>query len=193
MGFKVNIKFNANDVREIVESRVAKIEEAIIQMLGYIGESFVVNAREKINNPAYQQALSEIAFSRQGPRVEIGEETPSFKDHTGNLRSSIGFVILKNGEPINQSFSESDKGTDRETGMLKAMVVAKDLSGNFPKGFVLIVVAGMDYAAYVESKGYDVITGSSLIAEDALKQAIKSLPGKISEMKHDMSINWKPI
>lgn len=183
MALEFKPKFDVNDIKKAVQERLDRIENAIIETLGFIGEEFVRDAREKVNNPAYQKALSEIAFSRQGQRVEIGEETPSFKDHTGNLRSSIGFVILKNGEPLEQTFKPSDIGTDKETGMLKAMVVAKQISANFPKGFVLIVVAGMEYAAAVESKGYDVITGSSLIAEDALRKAVKSLSDKIPQMK----------
>lgn len=197
MGFKVKIKFKTKDVKELIESRVAKIEESIIETLGFIGEEFVKDAREKVNNPDYEQALSEIAFSRHGQRVEISEETPSFKDHTGNLRSSIGFVILKNGKVINQNFKISGKGSSGKEGMQKAKAMVARLMERvgieYPKGFVLIVVAGMEYAAAVESKGYDVITGSSLIVEDKLKRVMKDLPNQISKMKYDMSINWEPI
>jgi hypothetical protein len=43
----------------------------------------------------------------------------------------------------------------------------------------LIVVAGMDYAAAVESRGKDVLTASSIKAKNELKQAIKDLKRKV--------------
>lgn len=141
-------KFTLNDVKKIVDERIARIEIAIINRLRFTGERFVKNARENAN----------------------------FKDRTGNLRSSIGYVILKNGEEVNSNFNG---GLGRNEGLKVALEVAE----NFPKGFVLIVVAGMDYAAAVESKNFDVLTSSSLIAESELKAAIKELNNKIGKMK----------
>ena len=46
---------------------------------------------------------------------------------------------------------------------------------DYPKGMVLIGVAGMGYAAAVESRGYDVITGSAPNSND-----IKDLLGAIN-------------
>lgn len=141
-------KFTLNDVKKIVDERIGRIELAIINRLRFTGESFVKNARENAN----------------------------FKDRTGNLRSSIGYVILKNGEEVNANFRG---GLGRNEGLKVALEVA----ANFPKGFVLIVVAGMEYAAAVESKNFDVLTSSSLIAEAELKAAIKELNSKIGKMK----------
>ena len=42
------------------------------------------------------------------------------------------------------------------TGQRLALGIAK----NYPEGYTLIVVAGMDYAVYVESKGRDVLTSA---------------------------------
>lgn len=155
MALEFRPNFNVNDIEKAVQERLDRIENAIIETLGFIGESFVRDARENAN----------------------------FTDRTGNLRSSIGFVILKNGQVIDQNFEEAGVGPDRQTGKLKSIDVAYKKAADFPKGFVLIVVAGMEYAAAVESKNFDVITGSSLIAEDALRKAVKSLGDKIPQMK----------
>lgn len=45
--------------------------------------------------------------------VEVARKSASFDDHSGNLRSSIGYVIAKDGEVLTENFQESDKGTDK--------------------------------------------------------------------------------
>jgi hypothetical protein len=49
------------------------------------------------------------------------------------------------------------------------------IAKSYPTGFVLIVVAGMDYAAAVEAKGFDVLTVSGLQAASDLKKALEKL------------------
>ncbi len=151
MALSIKQKFTLNDVKKVVEERIAKVELAIINRLKYTGERFVKNARENAD----------------------------FTDRTGNLRSSIGFVILKNGVEIESNFQAVKSGLGRN----EAVKVAEDVAVNFPKGFVLIVVAGMDYASYVESRGKDVLTSSSLLAENELRKAISELSQKIGKMK----------
>ncbi len=86
----------------------------------------------------------------------------TFQDHTGNLKSSIGYTILLDGKVI-------DEGFEGETeGITQAQTVVQELARDNPEGFVLIGLAGMEYAAAVESKGYDVITGSTPGASELL-------------------------
>jgi hypothetical protein len=98
----------------------------------------------------------------------------TYKDRTANLRSSIGYVILYNGKQLHENFES--KGGDK--GEQTAKDVIDDIKKKFPLGFVLIGVAGMDYAAAVEAKGFDVITASSQQAEISLKAAIERIKRK---------------
>jgi len=147
MAVKLVFKLNKSDIRKLLNERKQRIEQALLLRLLRIGEEFVTNAR---NNA-------------------------TFTDRTGNLRSSIGYVILKDGKQIEQNFQRVGKG---KSGVAVAKEVAKEAATNFPTGYVLICVAGMDYAAAVESKGYDVITSSSILAEGSLKNAIKTIESK---------------
>ena len=79
----------------------------------------------------------------------------NFTDQTGNLRHSIGYKVYNNGRSIEENFQGSDEG------MTAGKSIADEL-GKSTKGINLIVVAGMDYASYVEDRGYDVISGSIL-------------------------------
>ena len=139
--------FTKAGVLNYMQDQVKQIEAKSIEALRYQGEEFVNKARLSGN----------------------------YDDDTGNLRSSIGYVILKNGRVIDQNFQMAGKGSDRQTGRLEAMEYVTEIASNFPEGLVLIGVAGMNYAAAVESKGYDVITGSAPNSNE-----IKDLLGAIN-------------
>ncbi|GAA4338479.1 hypothetical protein GCM10023149_48470 [Mucilaginibacter gynuensis] len=149
MGIKA--RFTKDDVRRMVEQKEALIEQAIINRLSYIGETFVRNAREK----------------------------GTYNDVTGNLRSSIGFVVLRYGKIVKQNFERAGRGKKSGQGVDQAKSFINELKTSFLQGYTLLVVAGMDYAAAVESRGKDVLTASSLIAKADLKRAIKELKNNI--------------
>ena len=46
--------------------------------------------------------------------IEVARRSGSYKDQTGNLRSSIGYIIAKDGEVVTENFKEGDKGTDKQ-------------------------------------------------------------------------------
>jgi hypothetical protein len=69
----------------------------------------------------------------------------TYKDVTGNLRNSIGYFIFHNGALVKE---DSNIVTNKS-------IVEQQVK---PDGFQLIGIAGMDYASYVESKGYNVIS-----------------------------------
>ena len=88
-----------------------------------------------------------------------------FKDQTGNLRNSIGYIVVQNGRIVQTAYNGNtpprtkpgDPSKARNEGLAHAKSVASKLSND--KTY-LIITAGMDYASAVEAKGYDVITGA---------------------------------
>lgn len=108
--------------------------------------------------------------------VNKARSTNSYKDQTGNLRSSIGYVIVVDGKVVKTGgFAPSGNGTDRATGQATGDSYARKLAKQYAEGFVLIVVAGMNYAAYVSAKGYDVIDGAELLADQLTDKLLKDL------------------
>ncbi|GAH74567.1 unnamed protein product, partial [marine sediment metagenome] len=99
--------------------------------------------------------------------VNDARNIKTYKDQTGNLRSSIGYIIARDGNIIQENIE------GKAEGRAQAKEIANEVLRENNKGFVLIVVAGMEYAAAVESKGYDVITGSVPAAKALLKLKIK--------------------
>ena len=139
-------KFTKLDISKFVGERLVNMEQVIVDRFINIGLQFVRDARIKAD----------------------------FKDRTGNLRSSIGFLVLKDGQVVREDFEQSNAGTDKQTGINQGLEFAQQIP-ELEKGVSLVVVAGMQYAVYVEAMGYDVLTGSSLEAENNLREAITFL------------------
>lgn len=107
--------------------------------------------------------------------VNLARSPHAYQNYTGNLESSIACEVRRNGAVVYADYKKAGSGSDRATGVRKAKAFIEQLAEEMPNGIALIVVAGMEYAAYVEARQKDVITGSSLIAKKLLKQAIDDI------------------
>ena len=134
-----------SEIDRYTEQRLRGLEQAVIRTLTYCGEVC----------------------------LNVARSTNSYKDQTGNLRSSIGYVVAVDGRIVNQSdFETVKRGGD---GSKQGAAFAKQLVRRFPKGVCLIVVAGMDYAVHVKNRGYDVLDSSELTADRIVPYMLKQL------------------
>lgn len=155
MALKIKPKFNKAQLAQLVGQKLQRFNDAVFLRFSRIGEEFVTNAR---NNHTYT-------------------------DRTGNLTSSIGYVILKDGTQLSENFFEKAGpalGDQQLIGREKARQVIDELSQKFPTGYVLICVAGMEYAASVEAKGFDVITASAITAKGGIVKQLDELISKVT-------------
>ena len=136
MGIK--LKTPRSVIERAVRDKAEALKRAIVTALSMIGEECINVARDKARANAY--------ITR-----------------TGNLASSIGYMIVQDGEVVTErGFEQTNQGAEGvKTGKKAIAEVAKQ----FPTHSVLIVVAGMNYAIYVERKGYDVLTQAKLHAK----------------------------
>ncbi len=107
--------------------------------------------------------------------VNASRSNSTYLDDTGNLRSSIGYIILLNGKVIDISFKKQSGSSDGDLGKLQGMTVASEIASQYPTGYALIGVAGMEYAASVEAHGFDVITGGANKAITTLKSILNEI------------------
>lgn len=134
-----------SEIERYTEEQIERLKISILRTFMYIGEACLNKARS----------------------------TDSYKDQTGNLRSSLGYVIAVDGRVVYQSdFQTVKQGRD---GSEKGAAFAKKLVRRFPHGVCLIVVAGMEYAAHVKNKGYDVLDSSELLADRIVPSMLKQL------------------
>lgn len=125
--------FNIARISTLFNKAIEKVDDKTLETLQFMGEQFVNNARIKGN----------------------------YNDRTGNLRSSIGYIIVDKGNIVQSNFQTSGSGADGKTGMNKAEDFANEVALINPKGIILIGVAGMEYSLYVEKRHHlDVISGS---------------------------------
>lgn len=132
-----------------IQKAVRKLDTEIITRLSYIGQKVVDGIRDG--------SLSD------------------WNDHTGNLRSSIGYCVLANGSVVErQGFQvvlEGQQGSINGSAFLDSLVASADT-----KGYVLIIVAGMNYASYVEDiYGKPVLALGRLEAERMIAEMIQTL------------------
>ncbi|QDK80833.1 hypothetical protein EXU85_20360 [Spirosoma sp. KCTC 42546] len=115
--------------------------------------------------------------------VNLARSTNTYIDQTGNLRNSIGYVIVHNGKVIKSGFTRSAtvKGSGKKaskgsfSGVRTGEDLANQLAAGYDSGYALIVVAGMNYAASVESRGLDVLTSAEQLAESVVPTILRQL------------------
>ena len=64
---------------------------------------------------------------------------------------------------------------DGSKGIVEGKRIAEEAAKIHPESLIGVIVAGMEYALYVEAKGYDVLTGSCLQAQTVLEKIYKAL------------------
>ena len=147
--------FDKGEVHDIFAEYALRIHRAIETVMQYIGEACVRIARE------------------QG----------TYNDITGNLRNSVGYVLVRNGDIICQNFEEhvASKVVDAANGkgILQGQALAEKLAKRFTKGYALIVVAGMHYAHYVESLNKDVLDSAERYAQQRVPKLMQMLKTQI--------------
>lgn len=119
-------------------------------------------------------------------RIRNRSAKESWIDHTGNLRSSIGFAVYEQGSKYMESaFSQVLSGTD---GSVKGKKMINDLAKEYSRVYALVVVAGMEYAGDVEAlESKDVLASTKIwatsIVEQRVKTAIDSAVNEINKWK----------
>lgn len=150
MGIEANIDWS--EVNRYLEERKKTLDRLIVRNLNYLGMRCVITART-LN---------------------------TYQDQTANLRNSIGYMIVKHGQISDTFFENGGRGPEYDStetpGEVTGKQLAKEIAKNFSEGYALIVVAGMDYASYVEDvHGLDVLRPAETMAETEINGIVDSI------------------
>lgn len=150
MAIKPN--FTKDDVRKRFDAFLNEIEKKQIARLQRLGEMCLVEAR---TNKGYMM-------------------------QTGALLSSTGYEVFVDGVAIHSQFdaASGEESNAAEMGIKSGQSIAETI-GKGTKGIALVVVAGMNYAAYVEAKGYNVLSSAEHLAERELPRMLEKLISNI--------------
>lgn len=96
-----------------------------------------------------------------------------YTDQTGNLRSSTGYVISDEGAiESSSSFDTVKNGSD---GATQGKNIAKSIAGSIKGKKAIVLVAGMDYAPYLQAKGRKVMGDAEEIIKRSLTKQFNDL------------------
>jgi len=146
---KITADFNLNDLNRDLYKFIEDTQNNLVEVLKKVGKQAIDRSREKT-------------------KIQGG-----FGNITWNLRGSIGYVLVKDHKIIDKYFPPLPDG---DFGTLEGIKYAEEIALLLDDGdIMLIVVAGMEYAYFVEAKGYDVISGSQGHMESELRTALNNI------------------
>ena len=151
MGIRMTTKLS--EVHDMLMREAERVERLTIRALSKLGEQCVTKIRDRAGDK-------------------------SWYDQTGNLRSSVGYVIAHNKNIIQYSaFNQVKQGSE---GVKTGKDLAEELAKKYSNNYVLIVVAGMNYAEFVEAMdNKDVIASTELWARGKWEETERKLKTKI--------------
>lgn len=141
-------KFTRADVQKRLDAFLSVVHKRQIECLQALGEMCLTEAR---NNKGYMM-------------------------QTGALLSSTGYTIFVDGVALHSQFDAASgaESNAAQNGIKEGQALAEKVGKN-TKGVALVVVAGMNYAAYVEAKGYNVLSSAEHLAQRELPRMLKEL------------------
>lgn len=116
-----------------------------------------------------QDVVADLAYLAS-ESYEEAMRGSAFQDRTGALRSSMGWAVLEDGV-VRASGGFVPRGEAGAKGARQGRQTLHELPRR--SGFVAVLIAGMHYASFVESKGFDVMTRGELLMEDMLRWYIR--------------------
>lgn len=136
------------------------------------GFSDMLKRAKKAQDFFDRQMAKQVSY-RGEQSVKEARVRGNYTDQTANLRNSIGYTTFKGGDKLSEDitadsnpYQGNGKG-DKELAKSMAKKAIEELRsrGHY---FSLIVVAGMNYAKYVEAKGYYVISPAEAKAKEGM-------------------------
>lgn len=139
---KIRMSTPMSEVTAIMQQIPIIMKEELQNSLSFLGEQCVARIRDR-------------SFEE------------SWIDHTGNLRSSIGYSIYDHGKKVIQSaFPVVRQGSE---GQSEGNKYVNELAEQYSKVYALVVVAAMNYAEFVEAiNGKDVLASTEVWAKSKM-------------------------
>ena len=146
-----------NVIDEFFRLATQIVHDEIIRALSYLCELSIVKVRDR-------------------------DEIDSWYDHTGNLRSSVGYAIFEYGRKKMESIFDAIKGGTKGSNEGRKMV--EELAGKYANAYAAVIMAAMSYADYVEAcKNKDVLASTETwvitkideFLEKAKERAVKKI------------------
>lgn len=136
--------------------------------LRFIGNMSAINQRFTDAQKEITEKMLRVLRYVAEMAINEARANGSYRDVTGNLRSSVGYSIIINGQIKEENY------TGNADGIGKGKSIARELASQQPE-IALVIVAGMKYASQVESRGRNVLTSAEQMAKVMVPNLLKQL------------------
>ncbi|MGJ1236371.1 MULTISPECIES: hypothetical protein [Sphingobacterium] len=128
---------------------------------------------QDIDNLFFQR-LVELCDERIAiQRAKVSPE--GYNDQTGQLRSSVGYIIYRDGKIRHENFELAPYGTDKAPGLKAGRELALSQL-RITEGWGVVLVAGMEYASWLESNhNRTVLASATFKLEDDMEYILKNI------------------
>lgn len=111
--------------------------------------------------------------------VTFSKDNKGYQDRTANLKNSISIALYLDGELVTSVVGKIPKAEETEEGQEGVSAALSEYSQQegvvAPKGYSLIIVAGMRYGKNVEDKGYNVLHLTKYFLRDEMRGIFKEV------------------
>ena len=108
--------------------------------------------------------------------VTHAKQNKGYKDRTANLKNSISYALFYDGNLVRQNIGNLPNPEQSKYGQSGVQSALDQFSAEEgvvrPKGYSLVIVAGMEYGVYVEHRGYNVLHLTKYFLRDEMKNIL---------------------
>lgn len=137
----------ANDIEAKLRAKAGAIHDELVQILIEEAVEIIGRIKTPIDAGGYR----------------------SYQDRTKNLTSSVGFVVVEDGNIIYEYGFKQESATAM-VGPEEGKVYARQLASIDTSGLYVVVCAGMNYAKWVEIRGL----GGMTAGEQGLRERVRT-------------------
>ncbi len=151
----IRITTSMSEIDALIKAETERVDKIAIQALSNLGDMCVAEARDRA-------------------------QEESWFNQTGNLRSSVGYVVVAHGRIV----KSSDFGTvlHGSEGSRLGRALAEERAKKYSNGYALIVVAGMNYAELVEARSNkSVLASAELLAHAEFYNVMEKLRNQVAK------------
>ena len=125
--------------------------------------------------------------------LQLAEEAVShakvnkgYKDRTANLKNSISYALYYDGGLVTRGIGNipnPQEAPKEHSGVAENLEsFAQQNGGIRPTGYSLVIVAGMEYGAHVEHKGYNVLHLTKYFLHDEMRKILEETIEEVKNM-----------
>lgn len=111
--------------------------------------------------------------------VTYSKESKGYKDRTANLKNSISYALYLDEQLITSAVGKIPKEEEAKGGQEGVSAALNEYAQKegvvAPRGYSLVIVAGMNYGKYVEDKGYNVLHLTKYFLREEMKKVLEEV------------------